>query len=177
MGTDLLQWNLGTHVMCQSIHTQHMPDLFGKTKSSRASVLALLSHEHKVCFPLTVNDGVDGPWEIKALLLVQCSLQAGAICGLERRASEPDHDTDEHMNLNEWNSNLSKIRHRKDVHQPAHCPKGEKKEMGGLGKQRCLHVLPLTYRRTALQRDSGHKVQPSRKSSQEQSLRTLVWAA
>lgn len=87
--------------MGQSIHTQLMPDLFGNMKTGRrASVLVLLSHEHQICFPLTVNDGIHRP-SIKALLLGQCSLQARAICNLESKAIEPDHYRGQCVNPNE----------------------------------------------------------------------------
>lgn len=46
-----------------------------------------------------------------------------------------------------------------DQAQPEQHPKGEKQEMGSLGKQRYLHILPLGYHRTTLQWDPGQRVQ------------------
>lgn len=104
----LLQWN---QWMCQSVLTQRVFDLSGNTKTSRkASVLALLSHKQQIC-SFTARDGVYGPWEIKALLLLQCCLQARAICGSEWKAIELDHSTDQHKSPNEWTKDLCKIRH------------------------------------------------------------------
>lgn len=52
-----------------------------------------------------------------------------------------------------------------------------KKEMGGLGKQRYLHILLLGYQRTTLQWDSGHKWKDhSWVIRIWASLRTLFWA-
>lgn len=56
----MLQWNLGACVLCSS-HT--------------AYAWFIWEHQNKEELVLALNDGVDGPWKIKALLWVECSLQ------------------------------------------------------------------------------------------------------
>lgn len=62
--------------------------------------------------------------------------------------------------------------------QPEQHPKGKKQEMGGLGKQRYLHILPLGYHRTTLQWDPGQEVERALVSKQDNGFsKGTIWGS